>query len=145
MPDPAARLPGVAAQQIAKAKDRRATALEFEQEMISMLTDVKRPDSLASTLAEVSRVGGNVRERLSADMMFLIGQLRDSIQIEHEHTVSRVSRDADRLPGTAFGIFRDGARKHQPRIGLVVHEHRPAPGARDLSDEATARDHHAAR
>ena len=32
-------------------------------------------------LAEVSRIGGNVRERLSADMMFLIGQLRDSIQI----------------------------------------------------------------
>ncbi len=49
-----------------------------------MLTDAKRPDSLASTLAEVSRVGGNVRERLSADMMFLIGQLRDSIQIEHD-------------------------------------------------------------
>ena len=42
-----------------------------------MLTDAKRPDSLALTLSEVSRVGGNVRERLSADMMFLIGQLRD--------------------------------------------------------------------
>jgi uncharacterized circularly permuted ATP-grasp superfamily protein/uncharacterized alpha-E superfamily protein len=66
-----------------KTKDRRPTSLEFEQEMVSAMTDVKRPDSLASTLAEVSRVGGNVRERLSADMMFLIGQLRDSIQIEH--------------------------------------------------------------
>ena len=66
-----------------KAKDRRPTSLELEEEMISAMTDVKRPDSLASTLAEVSRVGGNVRERLSADMMFLIGQLRDSIQIEH--------------------------------------------------------------
>src|SRR5437667_4027678 len=50
--------------------------------MISVMTDVKRTDSLASTLAEVSRVGGNVRERLSADMMFLIGQLRDSILVE---------------------------------------------------------------
>jgi uncharacterized circularly permuted ATP-grasp superfamily protein/uncharacterized alpha-E superfamily protein len=66
-----------------KAKDRRPTSLELEQEMVSAITDVKRPDSLASTLAEVSRVGGNVRERLSADMMFLIGQLRDSIQIEY--------------------------------------------------------------
>ena len=46
-----------------------------------MLTDAKRPDSLARTLAEVARVGGNVRERLSVDMMFLIGQLRDSIRI----------------------------------------------------------------
>ena len=65
-----------------KAKDRRPTSLELEQEMISVMTDVKRPDSLASTLAEVYRVGGNVRERLSADMMFLIGQLRDSIAVE---------------------------------------------------------------
>jgi uncharacterized circularly permuted ATP-grasp superfamily protein/uncharacterized alpha-E superfamily protein len=65
-----------------KTKDRRPTSLELEQEMISVMTDVKRPDSLASTLAEVSRVGGNVRERLSADMMFLIGQLRDSILVE---------------------------------------------------------------
>jgi uncharacterized circularly permuted ATP-grasp superfamily protein/uncharacterized alpha-E superfamily protein len=64
-----------------KAKDRRPTPLELEQELISVMTDAKRPDSLASTLAEVSRVGGNVRERLSADMMFLIGQLRDSIAI----------------------------------------------------------------
>lgn len=65
-----------------KAKDRRPTSLELEQEMISIMTDVKRADSLASTLAEVSRVGGNVRERLSADMMFLIGQLRDSIVVD---------------------------------------------------------------
>jgi uncharacterized alpha-E superfamily protein len=65
-----------------KAKDRRPTSLELEQEMISVMTDVKRADSLASTLAEVSRVGGNVRERLSADMMFLINQLRDSIQVD---------------------------------------------------------------
>jgi uncharacterized circularly permuted ATP-grasp superfamily protein/uncharacterized alpha-E superfamily protein len=68
-----------------KAKDRRPTSLELEQEMISAMTDMKRPDSLASTLADVSRVGGNVRERLSADMMSLIGQLRDSIQIEHSN------------------------------------------------------------
>jgi uncharacterized circularly permuted ATP-grasp superfamily protein/uncharacterized alpha-E superfamily protein len=66
-----------------KAKDRRPTSLEFEEEMISAMTDMKRPDSLASILVEVSRVGGNVRERLSADMMSLIGQLRDSIQIAH--------------------------------------------------------------
>jgi uncharacterized circularly permuted ATP-grasp superfamily protein/uncharacterized alpha-E superfamily protein len=65
-----------------KAKDRRPTSLELEQEIISVMTDVKRSDSLASTLAEVSRVGGNVRERLSADMTSLIGQLRDSIRVE---------------------------------------------------------------
>jgi uncharacterized circularly permuted ATP-grasp superfamily protein/uncharacterized alpha-E superfamily protein len=62
-----------------KGKKRKATALEFEQELVSMITDVKRSDSLGSALSEVSRVGGNVRERLSADMTMLIGQLRDSI------------------------------------------------------------------
>jgi uncharacterized circularly permuted ATP-grasp superfamily protein/uncharacterized alpha-E superfamily protein len=65
-----------------KTKHRRPTSLELEHELISMLTGAKRPDSLARTLAEVSRIGGNVRERLSGDMMFLIGQLRDSIQIQ---------------------------------------------------------------
>ena len=47
------------------------------------MTDAKRPDSLACTLTEIFRVGGNIRERLSADMIFLLGQLRDSIQIGH--------------------------------------------------------------
>jgi uncharacterized alpha-E superfamily protein len=66
-----------------KPKHRRPTSVELEQELTSLLTDAKRPDSLACTLAEVSRIGGSIRERLSADMMFLIGQLRDSIQIGH--------------------------------------------------------------
>jgi len=65
-----------------KAKGRRPTSLELEQELVSVLTNPKRPDSLAATLAEVSRVGSNVRERLSADMNFLIAQLRDSIHAE---------------------------------------------------------------
>jgi uncharacterized circularly permuted ATP-grasp superfamily protein/uncharacterized alpha-E superfamily protein len=62
-----------------KGKKKRATALEFELELISFITDGKRGDSLASTLAEVSRVGGSVRERLSADMTMLLGQLRESV------------------------------------------------------------------
>ena len=41
-----------------------------------MISDSKRTDSLAFILSEVYRVGNNVRERLSADMMLLIGQLR---------------------------------------------------------------------
>jgi uncharacterized circularly permuted ATP-grasp superfamily protein/uncharacterized alpha-E superfamily protein len=69
-----------------KPKHRRPTSVDLEQEMISLLTDAKRPDSLASTLAEVFRIGGNIRERLSGDMIFLIGQLRDSIPIGHGTT-----------------------------------------------------------
>ena len=63
-----------------KAKKRRPTPREFEQELISVISDVKRTDSLAFILSEVSRVGNNVRERLSADMMILIGQLRTSLE-----------------------------------------------------------------
>jgi uncharacterized circularly permuted ATP-grasp superfamily protein/uncharacterized alpha-E superfamily protein len=65
---------------LSKTKHRRPTSLELEQEIISVMTDCKRSDSLASTLAEVSRIGGNVRDRLSADMVYLIGRLRNSIQ-----------------------------------------------------------------
>jgi uncharacterized alpha-E superfamily protein len=64
-----------------KAKSKRPSSLEFEEELISIVTDPKRTESLASTLAEVSRVGGTVRERLSADMTFLIGQLRDTVEV----------------------------------------------------------------
>jgi uncharacterized circularly permuted ATP-grasp superfamily protein/uncharacterized alpha-E superfamily protein len=62
-------------------KRRPPTSVELEQEMASLVTDGKRPDSLACILKEVSRIGGNIRERLSADMMSLLGQLQDSIQI----------------------------------------------------------------
>jgi len=65
-----------------KTKRKPTTSLELEQELVSLISDTRRPGSLASTLSEVSRVGGSVRERLSSDMMFLIGQLRDSIRSE---------------------------------------------------------------
>jgi uncharacterized circularly permuted ATP-grasp superfamily protein/uncharacterized alpha-E superfamily protein len=67
-----------------KAKKRRPTLREFEQELISLVSDVKRTDSLAFTLSEVSRVGNSVRERLSADMMILIGQLRTSLEPQRD-------------------------------------------------------------
>ncbi len=65
-----------------KGKRRLPTFPVFEKELLSMLSDGKRPDSLLCTLAEVARIGGNVRERLSADMMLLIGKLRDAMQGE---------------------------------------------------------------
>ena len=53
-------------------KDRTASARELEDELVSLMTGVERPDGLASVLAEVHRVGGNVRERLSSDMSRLV-------------------------------------------------------------------------
>jgi uncharacterized circularly permuted ATP-grasp superfamily protein/uncharacterized alpha-E superfamily protein len=64
-----------------KAKHRRPTSIELEQEITSLLTDAKRSDSLLCTLAEISRIGGTIRERLSSDMIYLLGQLRDSTQM----------------------------------------------------------------
>ncbi len=63
-------------------KHRTASFGSLRKKLFSLLTDNKRGDSLPATLAEVSRIGGSVRERLSSDMMLLIGQLRDSMQTE---------------------------------------------------------------
>jgi uncharacterized circularly permuted ATP-grasp superfamily protein/uncharacterized alpha-E superfamily protein len=61
---------------LSKPRRTPATFAPLEREVFSMLTNTKRWDSLPSTLNEIARVGGNVRERLSADMSLLIGQLR---------------------------------------------------------------------
>ena len=67
-----------------KSRNKRPTPLQFEQELVSVISDAKRTDSLIFTLSEVSRVGSSVRERLSADMMILIGQLRESIRTDRD-------------------------------------------------------------
>ena len=46
------------------------------------MSDPERGDSLATTLAQVQRIGGSVRDRLSSDMSRLIGQLTQSVEIE---------------------------------------------------------------
>jgi uncharacterized circularly permuted ATP-grasp superfamily protein/uncharacterized alpha-E superfamily protein len=56
-------------------KKRAPRDADLEKELSSILLDEERPDSLASNLDELHRVGGNVRERLSLDMTRLVGQL----------------------------------------------------------------------
>ncbi|MEO8367569.1 MAG: circularly permuted type 2 ATP-grasp protein [Candidatus Solibacter sp.] len=63
-------------------EDRPATARDLEDELVSLMCSVERPDSLASNLNEVHRVGGNVRERLSGDMSRLIVALAESGRTE---------------------------------------------------------------
>ncbi len=59
---------------------RRPTTYDgLEKDLLSILTDSQRSRSLPATLAEVFRVGGNVRERLSADMMLLITRLHHAL------------------------------------------------------------------
>lgn len=63
-------------------KNRAATERDLENELVSLLSDAKRPDSLVSTLAELQRVGGQVRERLSTDFARLISQAAESARTE---------------------------------------------------------------
>jgi uncharacterized circularly permuted ATP-grasp superfamily protein/uncharacterized alpha-E superfamily protein len=73
-------------QQSTLPKDRPPTAHDLEEELISLMSNLERSGSLASTLHEVQRVGGNVRERLSAEMSRLIVALGDSSQTERYMT-----------------------------------------------------------
>jgi len=75
---------------------------------VSLMSGVERPDSLSSNLAEVQRVGGNVRERLSADMSRLIVALSDSAHTESYMLFAEYSAVLNGLFGTALGIFRNG-------------------------------------
>jgi uncharacterized circularly permuted ATP-grasp superfamily protein/uncharacterized alpha-E superfamily protein len=74
------RLHGCLGSRYSKLPKRKVPEFPIlEKELLSMLTDQKRADSLPSALSEVGRIGGNVRERLSADMMLLIGKLRNAM------------------------------------------------------------------
>jgi uncharacterized circularly permuted ATP-grasp superfamily protein/uncharacterized alpha-E superfamily protein len=69
----------------ARIADRRRGRPSFNvlrRELLSLLTDHKRPDSLAATLTEVSRIADSVSERLSGDMMMLLGHLRVSVKAQ---------------------------------------------------------------
>jgi uncharacterized circularly permuted ATP-grasp superfamily protein/uncharacterized alpha-E superfamily protein len=74
-----------------KSKRTRPSFAALEKEVLSMLRDKERWDSLPCTLSEVGRVGGNVRERLSADMMLLIGQIRTCMESDPPVTLSEYS------------------------------------------------------
>ena len=58
-----------------------ASARDLERELISLVAGTKRPDSLNGNLAEVLRVGGNVRERLSTDFSRLLTELAGSVRV----------------------------------------------------------------
>jgi uncharacterized circularly permuted ATP-grasp superfamily protein/uncharacterized alpha-E superfamily protein len=63
-------------------KDRLATARDLEDELIGLMSDAGRPDSLVSMLAQLQRVGGHLQERLSTDMFRLVGHLAGSASVE---------------------------------------------------------------
>ncbi len=118
-------------------KNKPPTATELELEFISLMSDTKRPDSLASTLDEVHRVGGRVRERLSSDMMRLIGQLTASARVENYMLFVEYSGGAQRMSRVTLRVLGNGARKHHARPRLAIHEPGTPFGARHLFDAAS--------
>ncbi len=101
-------------------KKRPPTSSELEAEIISLMTDTERADSLASTLNEVFRVGNSVRERLSSDMTRLIGQLNDCVQVQEYMLFVEYSVGAYWLLGTSLRVFRHGAREHYAGTRLAL-------------------------
>ena len=73
---------GLLRSKLPKTKRNPPTFPALEKEILSLLSDAKRSSSLPCTLEEVSQIAGMVRERLSADMMLLIGQLPRSLRGE---------------------------------------------------------------
>src|SRR5204863_211425 len=63
-------------------KKKAPQPIQLEAELISIMSDPKRPDSLVSILEEVQQVGSRVRDRLSSDMIRLLGQLVDAAETE---------------------------------------------------------------
>ncbi len=91
-------------------KERAPTHKDLDTEMISMLTDENRGDSLISTLAELHRVGGNVRERLSLDMTRLVGQLSEALHLEekpHESDLTALLDSCLQLLSSFAGLERE--------------------------------------
>ena len=73
---------GTRSTRFAESRRGRPSFNAVRRELLGLLTDHKRTDSLAATLAEVSRIGDSVSERLSGDMMLLLGQLRSSVEAQ---------------------------------------------------------------
>ena len=68
---------------IPRNRNARSFPHRFQQELISVLSDPKRTDGLAFSLEEAAETGGKVRERLSLDMMHLLGKMRDCLPTGH--------------------------------------------------------------
>jgi uncharacterized circularly permuted ATP-grasp superfamily protein/uncharacterized alpha-E superfamily protein len=71
---------GTRSAQRTKGRKGKPSFHTLRREVLALLTDRKRTDGLAATLEEVSRIGDSVRERLSADMSLLLGQMRGAIR-----------------------------------------------------------------
>lgn len=53
--------------------------IRFQKELISVLSDPERTEGLAFSLAKAYRTGSKVRERLSLDMMHLMGKMNECL------------------------------------------------------------------
>jgi uncharacterized circularly permuted ATP-grasp superfamily protein/uncharacterized alpha-E superfamily protein len=73
---------GLGESKLPKDKNARTLPLRFQQELLSVLSDHERDDSLASTIEDAYNSGNRVRERLSLDMVHLLNKLRSCLPSE---------------------------------------------------------------
>jgi uncharacterized alpha-E superfamily protein len=89
---------GLRRSKLSRINRKPRTYPALEKELFSMLTNSKRTSSLPCALEEVSRIGGNVRERLSADMMLIIGQLRNAMRVPGHDPKEKIATELDDYP-----------------------------------------------
>ena len=70
---------GLDRHKLPRDRNARSLPIRFQKELLSVLADPKREDGLAFLVEEAYQTGSKVRERLSLDMMHLIGKLRECL------------------------------------------------------------------
>ncbi len=72
---------------------------DFEQEILSLIFEEQRSDSLYSTLSRTSRAAASVRDRLSSDLLRVVSQLGGLARIDESSAWGYVS------PGDALAVL----------------------------------------
>jgi uncharacterized alpha-E superfamily protein len=73
---------GLSDSKLPKDRNARTLPIRFQQELLSVLSDLDRVDGLAFSLERAFKAGNRVRERLSLDMVHLLNQLRSCLPEE---------------------------------------------------------------
>jgi uncharacterized circularly permuted ATP-grasp superfamily protein/uncharacterized alpha-E superfamily protein len=60
-------------------RNSRSMPMRFQKELLSVLSDAGRMDGLAFSIAQAYQTGSKVRERLSLDMMHLMGKIYECL------------------------------------------------------------------
>jgi uncharacterized alpha-E superfamily protein len=95
---------------------------DFEQELLSLIFEEQRDDSLYANLSRVSRACASVRDRLSTDLLRVVTQLGSIVQIEDSTAWGYVSA------GDALGVLNRCIRTLSALRGMELENITRGPG-----------------